>query len=208
MIEPLPLARSDGSPDVLASPDLLKRPRALRVVMPMSKHSPLTEYSPFSTTPRTDWLGRSDPSRLGRCCPPGRGPCWCRRSTHPEPNRGVRHPGSLSLLGKNPDSGTRRQRPTHRRWQVRGACLVCGQVRCPFALLALPRFTGASSTGDHLFDHHFRWVKFSNSKIFSLSPPARHHFHQLPMHHAAPPCTTRGTALPVPVQANIRCGRR
>ena len=47
MIEPLPLARSEGSPEVLASPVFTKRLRALRVVMPMSKQRPLTEYSPF-----------------------------------------------------------------------------------------------------------------------------------------------------------------
>ena len=46
MIDPLPLARSDGSPE--ASAFLLARNllRALLVVMPMSKQRPLTEYLP------------------------------------------------------------------------------------------------------------------------------------------------------------------
>ena len=47
MIDPLPLARSDRSPELLASPLFSNRPRAIRVVMPMSKQRPLTEYSPF-----------------------------------------------------------------------------------------------------------------------------------------------------------------
>jgi hypothetical protein len=46
MIDPFPLARSEGSPDVLASPVFRNRARALRVVMPILKHRPLTEYSP------------------------------------------------------------------------------------------------------------------------------------------------------------------
>jgi hypothetical protein len=47
MIEPLPLACSEGSPEVLALPVFRNRLRALLVVMPMSKHRSLTEYSPF-----------------------------------------------------------------------------------------------------------------------------------------------------------------
>ena len=46
MIEPLPLARPEGSPEVLASPVRSNRLKACCVVMPMSKHVPLTEYLP------------------------------------------------------------------------------------------------------------------------------------------------------------------
>ncbi len=46
MIEPLPLAWGDGSPEVLASPVFPNRLNALRVVEPMSKQRPLTEYLP------------------------------------------------------------------------------------------------------------------------------------------------------------------
>jgi hypothetical protein len=43
MIEPLPLARSERSPEFRASPVLQKRLSALRVVIPISKQCPLTE---------------------------------------------------------------------------------------------------------------------------------------------------------------------
>ena len=64
MIEPLPLACSEGSPEVLASPVLEKRLRALRHVMPMSKQRPLTEYQPFSYQARyrRAWSSRSQPT--------------------------------------------------------------------------------------------------------------------------------------------------
>ena len=44
MIEPLPLARSDRSPEVSAFFLVTKLLNAPLVVMPMSKHRPFTEY--------------------------------------------------------------------------------------------------------------------------------------------------------------------
>jgi hypothetical protein len=46
MIDPLPLAAWEGSPDVRVSPDFSNRRRAAIVVMPMSKQRPFTEYAP------------------------------------------------------------------------------------------------------------------------------------------------------------------
>jgi hypothetical protein len=47
MIEPLPLARGDGSPELLASRVSRNLASAFRVVMAMSKQPSLTEYLPF-----------------------------------------------------------------------------------------------------------------------------------------------------------------
>jgi len=46
MIDPLPLARSEASPEARASLPATNRLRALLVVMPMSKQRPLTAYLP------------------------------------------------------------------------------------------------------------------------------------------------------------------
>jgi hypothetical protein len=46
MIEPLPLALSERSPEARASLPATNWPKALRVVMPMSKQRPFTEYLP------------------------------------------------------------------------------------------------------------------------------------------------------------------
>jgi hypothetical protein len=46
MIDPLPLAHSEASPEARASSPATNRRRALLVVMPMSKQRPLTEYLP------------------------------------------------------------------------------------------------------------------------------------------------------------------
>jgi len=66
MIDPLPLARSDESPERRTSPQSRKRTRSLRVVIPMSKHVLLTEYSPWrhQVTYRLTWSFRSQPAQV------------------------------------------------------------------------------------------------------------------------------------------------
>ena len=126
MIEPLPLACGDGSPDVLASPVFRNRLNAMRVVEPMSKQRPLTEYLPshHHATYRRAWSLRFQPASA-MLSARARAICY-HPSIRPEPSRGAHRRGTLLPRGTCRASGTRRRHQGRRRSPGQGRCRVDG----------------------------------------------------------------------------------